>query len=75
MTPMSRRFSGEPGPGPTITAAKWGRCGMSCWIVNWSFLIMWISQPGMDVLHKAAILGSHECLEAIVVSIGQRKLT
>ena len=38
---------------------------MSCWIVKWSFLIMWISQSGMDVLHKAAMLRSHECLEVI----------
>lgn len=28
--------------------------------MNWSFLMTWISQPGMDVLHKAATLGSHE---------------
>jgi len=57
MTPISCGFSGEPGPGPTTTAAKCGRCGRSCWIVNWSFLMTWISQPGMDALHKAAMLG------------------
>lgn len=47
---------------------------MSCWIVNWSFLMIWISQPGMDVLHKAAMLQSHERRVVMTVSIEQHDL-
>lgn len=44
---------------------------MSFWIVSWSFLMMWISQPGMDALHKAAMLGSHEAPAAMTVPMGR----
>jgi len=39
-----------------------GEAGMSRRTANLSFLTMWISQPGMDALHKAAMLESCESM-------------
>lgn len=52
MIPMSRVFSGEPGPGPTTTAEKHGRSSSSNSRFMESFCMRYICDEGITCRTK-----------------------